>query len=1157
MKNVLDGFTSSLGKKRRNEYGMIRSEVKPVNFSSVAELVECHQCQMDNPLSSMLNCLNKACNKSYCIECVGEYKQDFNYCYSCQKVCKCKDCKLGLALTDQGEVNPNKKVVKIDDFCIIEDNEDQESEDLEDSDNKNQNSLNILDQSQSASLKVKPKSKEKERVTRRMIKKRKALKKVVKEPAKPKSALRTFEQQKLGFHNKLRVEQVMQRVTSSSINQQKVKRECVLCRTTKSSILKFRCFTDFIVYLYYSFNKVAKNNQSSRSDSNDNYSRNVENLKSYYNKYFLSAYLDSSQSFKSIKAMCSPCLETKMTTERGFYDLFNLMISVNFKTEFFPKATNIGSNKLPPQNKDFNQKLMENISYFDKGTKPSHILDRSKTENTAPSQINQNPFASTYPINLATYNNFPFTMATSNALGSMMNLNPNSNLPERNGGVGSIINIINSFNKSSNGNLSPHLVNLASHLNSQGQSSMPMTPNQNTSGKDLYNLPKGGKPTQINSNLNRNENLRGLEYPLLGNQMNPNLAIHRPSLYPFNFHSHFNPMLVPPNSHLLGFYKNNEQSNQDEYKKNLMLQQIFQQMIEHRYNTIQGFASHLNDPQMSYQPPIHLANIPNACNPQSMFNAPQIPITPVPIQSSHQASIKPSQIPDNDTTTHLYKLEELNNIMTKLNSSKENEPETYNANLPKQEVKLSSNHSQSDFTESYVANNNLNLKEGHSLKEYFTISKAPEKKDEGFSLDVKNAFQSKYFNTSNPLQSQAKRLDNDKPIDSSPKNRSKDSPKNQPKPELLSLLGINQKKPQGQNPEDQSASNAQSLPNSINPSMINPNTMINMVEDLKKQFFSIQYFSILQKLFISYTFKNFDLYMDQLVKYHTISETVINSIVAHVDDKDKKLKDMANYLKSIITTGTNLSSALNTNLSSLKSNGIKTFKNLDENLKTNVKLVIESFGEAFGPIISKEGGEDSKNEKNSKVKESLIEGMRRIKNLEVPYSEVIPKEMNNLYNLFIKPENQANKESDLVEEDNPKTTLPKIDPEYLKEGLKKFKEDQESYKKMVATSELIRKIKGDLSFLTSSKAGSLRTLNDKDKNEEVIKTNFEVPYLLDSSLNRETELVREGEISAFNTLNCDSQEAKLKVQINPEECSEERKKFETRANLASDGKGSM
>jgi hypothetical protein len=169
-----------------------------------------------------------------------------------------------------------------------------------------------------------------------------------------------------------------------------------------------------------------------------------------------------------------------------------------------------------------------------------------------------------------------------------------------------------------------------------------------------------------------------------------------------------------------------------------------------------------------------------------------------------------------------------------------------------------------------------------------------------------------------------------------------------------------------------------------------------VLEELKKQFFSVQYFSLLQKLFISYIFKNIQLFIDQISKYHSLTEIITNNLSELTRDQNKQIVDYVEYLKSISHIEINLSNAMNTNVENLKSNGIKTFKTLEDTLKMNLKGMIDNFG-----------GEVKENNLNDTLSASIY----NLNKLNSFYNNLNEKDNNN-----IKESEQSNSNNKSLDE---------------------------------------------------------------------------------------------------------------------------------------------
>jgi hypothetical protein len=122
--------------------------------------------------------------------------------------------------------------------------------------------------------------------------------------------------------------------------------------------------------------------------------------------------------------------------------------------------------------------------------------------------------------------------------------------------------------------------------------------------------------------------------------------------------------------------------------------------------------------------------------------------------------------------------------------------------------------------------------------------------------------------------------------------------------------------------------------------------MHSMMEELKKQFFSIQYYSLLQKLFISYVFKNLEIFLDQISQSHTLGERILSGMMSTVPKTEgmdsnsakffQSISDQLVSLKTINKYGFDLTNELNTNFEQLKNNGIRLFKSMDPNMQSNI-----------------------------------------------------------------------------------------------------------------------------------------------------------------------------------------------------------------------------
>lgn len=90
---------------------------------------KCHQCRRKNLKYGLFKCSRKECSILYCAICIKKYNQQFNTCFYCQRVCKCKVCRNkfdnhnkndDLSEEDDYFSFDEKNMVKIDDFIIIE-----------------------------------------------------------------------------------------------------------------------------------------------------------------------------------------------------------------------------------------------------------------------------------------------------------------------------------------------------------------------------------------------------------------------------------------------------------------------------------------------------------------------------------------------------------------------------------------------------------------------------------------------------------------------------------------------------------------------------------------------------------------------------------------------------------------------------------------------------------------------------------------------------------------------------------------------------------------------------------------------------------------------------------------------------------------------------
>lgn len=136
--------------------------------------------------------------------------------------------------------------------------------------------------------------------------------------------------------------------------------------------------------------------------------------------------------------------------------------------------------------------------------------------------------------------------------------------------------------------------------------------------------------------------------------------------------------------------------------------------------------------------------------------------------------------------------------------------------------------------------------------------------------------------------------------------------------------------------------NGKNIDPTRNTSNLNEN-LNNVLEELRKQFFCIQYYSLIQKVFVCYIFKHVDLFIDQVSKSQNLGDTVINNLVISIQKMLSKfdpnsnevkeiyqnLNEQINLLKTINACSVNLTQTLYQNFEGLKNNGSKLFKGMD------------------------------------------------------------------------------------------------------------------------------------------------------------------------------------------------------------------------------------
>ena len=93
------------------------------------------------------------------------------------------------------------------------------------------------------------------------------------------------------------------------------------------------------------------------------------------------------------------------------------------------------------------------------------------------------------------------------------------------------------------------------------------------------------------------------------------------------------------------------------------------------------------------------------------------------------------------------------------------------------------------------------------------------------------------------------------------------------------------------------------------------------IEDVKKKFFNLQYDNLLQKLFLSYLLGNLETFLSQLTKTQVLCENIMNNMTGN------DLLEKLFLLKNIYNHGGNLINELASNMSQLKENANKIFRN--------------------------------------------------------------------------------------------------------------------------------------------------------------------------------------------------------------------------------------
>lgn len=999
--------------------------VKPEQFGQVA-LVECHQCKMNKDLSVMINC-NRNCQKSYCLECAKTYDiTTFEACFYCMKICKCQPCKEGRNSPEIEIMNPNSKVVKIDDVSIIECSN-QESEEV-DNDDFARTNVNEIDHS-NISLQQQNISPATARTINLLSEKRKKdnnvdviSKPVVHSVKIPQNQLANSKSRSKP-HKKG--------------NKRNEKMNCVSCNKLKK-VRNFKHISSLIEYLYRTY--IDDENKPFRADVNDNFSTNCAVLKSFYNTNYNKNCNPRSQSVN----LCYECLKDKMTKLKGFSDLIKFFVnSSSIKTSDNTAGT-AQNNMAPVEN---NQMQIENPCNLECDSNTNFAHTRSKS---APSKTDLNNPSSNQ------FNNLINLSITNENLRLLLT----SGIPN----IHSILSNVNfrriiypNFQNNQNEDVMPHI----------------QQSNQTQSNSDLRRIfPTQGSLTASNNNLNRSFNDQ--------TNLDPN-SVSRSEL-------------------------NNNQPKFSRLDPNI----IYNRDIEL--------------PRIS-----QTVNVVHSCNSQSLENTPQ---TSVPYT-------KRAYVLDNNTMSDLSKLDKKLNI-----SKSKQQNESYNTNKPILESKLQA--------PSGIKDSNPIQQGQVPPKEQIPVSRASNTNKDAHLKDkipLENNFNAA-SNLSNsqvayPHKNAAERIMNEQ----------KELFQNQNDLEYINLLYLVEglKHFNGRSVAAQAASIPDSNLNAFNPKMLKP-ILMQITENLKKKFFSLQFTSIIQKIYISYVLQNFEKFLDELGNYHSVADTAIQSLLGLIDPNDKKLVEAVKNLFLIMDAGFELFSVFIKNFSNIKTNGIKTFENIDVGLKENIKGLIKSFEEAFASNISEENNNIQNNINDNS---SLIEGMRAMRDPGISYNNIIPIEVNNP-NTSHNP-GQAilgslewgqneNLESNLINQ--AQHTEPVFSPDVLNKGLKKSIENQGNPNRKVSANEQIYNIKENISSMTSSKSRSLqKTSKDGVKCEKVIKTDLKESIHSHSNLKNEAEHIKIGNLPQVNAENTSMRESRnFKLTSKNENA---------KANLASQSNSSM
>lgn len=105
-----------------------------------------------------------------------------------------------------------------------------------------------------------------------------------------------------------------------------------------------------------------------------------------------------------------------------------------------------------------------------------------------------------------------------------------------------------------------------------------------------------------------------------------------------------------------------------------------------------------------------------------------------------------------------------------------------------------------------------------------------------------------------------------------------------------------------------------------------------LIDDLKKQIFSIQFYSLIQRNFISYIFKNLEIFIDQITNNQVMNELVVNNLVKLLpkspnlnitSDCLNNINEQVGILRKINLLGSNVTSSLNANFEEIKNSGYR------------------------------------------------------------------------------------------------------------------------------------------------------------------------------------------------------------------------------------------